>query len=88
MSKDEGLAIFLAWLDALKDSLSENTTVVIPAIFAPFHMMQMNAKVDAHGIPQPSATVQPEMAADGKTPATTPPPVDPTSGKAIEKKGE
>jgi regulator of protease activity HflC (stomatin/prohibitin superfamily) len=63
MSQDQGLAVFLSWLDALKESLAENTTVVIPTVFAPFHMMQLNAKTDARGIPVPNAAVLPDMAA-------------------------
>lgn len=71
MSQDQGLAVFLAWLDALKESLGENTTVIIPTIFAPFHMMQLNAKVDARGIPQPAAMVQPDAANPKPAPTST-----------------
>ena len=44
-------------------------------------MMQMNAKVDARGIPQPSAEIEPVMATDGAPPipaGTISGPVGPT----------
>jgi regulator of protease activity HflC (stomatin/prohibitin superfamily) len=64
MSKNEELAVFLAWLDALQNALSENTTVVIPTLFAPFHMMQLDGHPMVNGIPQPSGEMGPTLKAD------------------------
>ena len=54
MKKEADLAIFLAWLDTLKASLSGSTTFVTDMNKAPFHMMDLDSPVDAKGIPQPS----------------------------------
>jgi len=35
MGQEEDLAIFLAWLDAVKTSLSENTTLILESDVAP-----------------------------------------------------
>jgi regulator of protease activity HflC (stomatin/prohibitin superfamily) len=53
--KDEAdLAIFLTWLDTLKASLSGNTTYIMDTTRAPFHLVDLDAPIDAKGIPQPS----------------------------------
>lgn len=54
MSEDEDLAIFLVYLDALEASLSERTTMVLPADMAPWHFMRLSSPVDARGIPHPT----------------------------------
>ncbi|MGY8752875.1 MAG: SPFH domain-containing protein, partial [Phycisphaerales bacterium] len=53
MGEDKELAIFLAWLDAVETSLSENTTLVLEANVAPFHLMDLNASSSAGSIPVP-----------------------------------
>ena len=55
MGQDQGLAIFLAWLDTLEASLSEQTTFVVPTAFAPFHLLRLDTSTDSRGIPQPVA---------------------------------
>ncbi|MCH2141926.1 MAG: hypothetical protein MK077_02865 [Phycisphaerales bacterium] len=40
MSKDEDLAIFLLWTDALEESLSRNTTYVIDTLTEPWHLLK------------------------------------------------
>ncbi len=40
MSKDEELAIFLLWTDALEESLSRNTTYVIDTLTEPWHLLK------------------------------------------------
>jgi hypothetical protein len=54
MKKEADLAIFLAWLDTLRASLSGSTTFVTDMNKAPFHLMDLDAPVDAKGIPQPT----------------------------------
>lgn len=39
LGQDEDLAVFLVWLDALRQVLNENTTVILETEFAPFHLM-------------------------------------------------
>lgn len=58
MGRDPGLAIFLSWLDALDMSLSQGTTLVLPWSASPFHLLNLDAPVDAKGIPQPSAELR------------------------------
>ena len=53
MGEDEELAIFLAWLDALETSLSENTTLVLESNVAPWHLMKLDSKSDIGEIPKP-----------------------------------
>lgn len=55
MAKDEELAIFLSWLDALEKALSENTTVILDSKEAPWHLMDLSSIKNAKGIPQPQA---------------------------------
>lgn len=54
MGEDEELAIFLAWLDALETSLSQNTTLVLESNTAPFHLMEINAETKPGEIPLPA----------------------------------
>ena len=49
------LATFLAWIDALKAGLRGSTTYIGDTTRAPFHLLDLGAKVDAKGIPQPQA---------------------------------
>jgi regulator of protease activity HflC (stomatin/prohibitin superfamily) len=53
MSEDEDLAILLVWLEALREALAEQTTVIIPANIAPFHLMNLASETDERGLPQP-----------------------------------
>ena len=53
MKAESELAIFLAWLDTLKVSLAESTTYITDTTRAPFHLIDLDAPVDAKGIPQP-----------------------------------
>ncbi len=53
MQQEADLAIFLAWLDTLKTSLSGSSTFVTDMSRAPFHLLNPDAPVDAKGIPQP-----------------------------------
>jgi membrane protease subunit HflC len=53
MGEDEELAIFLAWLDALETSLSQNTTLVLESNVAPWHLMKLDPNTEAGKIPQP-----------------------------------
>jgi membrane protease subunit HflC len=53
MKQEAELAIFLSWLDTLKVSLSGSTTFIMDTSRAPFHLIDMDAPVDAKGIPQP-----------------------------------
>lgn len=55
MDQEKSLAIFLAWKDALQTTLSQNTTLVIPTAFAPFHILQLNTPTDGQGFPKPTA---------------------------------
>jgi membrane protease subunit HflC len=59
MSRDENLAVFLIWLDALEKALSRNTTVILETDFAPWHLMNMDGQEDSEGlIPQPSKRLE------------------------------
>jgi membrane protease subunit HflC len=53
MGEDEELAIFLAWLDAVEASLSQNTTLVLESDVAPWHLMNLNSDSKENEIPQP-----------------------------------
>jgi membrane protease subunit HflC len=53
MKQEADLAIFLAWLDTLRASLTGSTTFVTDMTKAPFHMIDLDAPTDANGIPQP-----------------------------------
>jgi membrane protease subunit HflC len=55
MREEAELAIFLTWLDTLRASLSQSTTYITYTSRAPFHLMDLDAPVDAKGIPQPGA---------------------------------
>lgn len=52
MGKDEELAIFLAWLDAVETALSKNTTLVLESDIAPWHLLDVNDDAP-NTIPQP-----------------------------------
>ena len=54
MGEDQELAIFLAWLDALETSLSQNTTLVLESNVAPWHLMNLDTESQSGGIPQPA----------------------------------
>jgi membrane protease subunit HflC len=54
MKQEADLAIFLAWLDTLKASLTGSTTFVTDMTKAPFHMIDLDAPTDGNGIPQPT----------------------------------
>ena len=59
MSRDEDLAIFLIWLDALEQALAQNTTVILETDFAPWHLMNMDSPSDDVGlIPQPNKRLE------------------------------
>jgi membrane protease subunit HflC len=53
MKQEADLAIFLAWLDTLKGSLSGSTTFVTDLNRAPFHLLDLNEAGSTAGIPQP-----------------------------------
>ena len=46
MGKDEQLAIFLLWVDALEKSLSENTTFIIDTDMKPWHLLEAEGTSD------------------------------------------
>lgn len=54
MAEDVELATFLVHLQALDRALSEQTTVVLPTAFSPWHLMDITTRVDGRGLPQPS----------------------------------
>ena len=58
MKQEADLAIFLAWLDTLKTSLSGSTTFVTDMTKPPFHMINLDAPTDGKGIPQPKSQGQ------------------------------
>lgn len=55
MRGEAELAIFLAWLDTLRASLSGSTTFVGDVSRPPFHLLDPNAPLSASGIPMPPA---------------------------------
>jgi membrane protease subunit HflC len=55
MREHADLAIFLSWLETLRAGLRGSTTFVTDMTKAPFHLIDLDAPVDEHGIPQPSA---------------------------------
>ncbi len=65
MKQEADLAIFLAWLDTLKASLSGSTTFVTDMSRAPFHLIDLDSPTDANGIPQPK---EPMSGQAGKNP--------------------
>ncbi|MBX3354815.1 MAG: hypothetical protein KF724_03850 [Phycisphaeraceae bacterium] len=54
MQQHADLAIFLAWLDTLRTSLTGSTTFVTDMSRAPFQLLDPDAPTDAQGIPQPT----------------------------------
>ena len=61
MGEHEELAIFLAWLDAVKIALSQNTTLVLETNIAPWHLMDLHTDTDDQGIPQPTSKNQTQV---------------------------
>lgn len=58
MVVDEEFAIFLTWLDGLEQFLSRYTTVVLPATFAPLHLMDLGTtKLSEGHIPIPEGAL-------------------------------
>lgn len=57
MQKEADLAIFLAWLDTLRTSLTGSSTFVTDMSRAPFHLLNPDAPTDASGIPLPAQDV-------------------------------
>ncbi len=49
MGRDEQLAVFLLWLDALEQSLSQNTTYVIDTAVEPWHLLEAEGTEDVVG---------------------------------------
>lgn len=64
MKEHSDLATFLAWIDAMKAGLRGSTTYVGDTSQAPFHLFNLNSRVDKNGIPQP-----PEAAKTAKSTA-------------------
>jgi len=56
MGKDEELAIFLAWLDAVETALSRNTTLVLESDIAPWHLLNIN-QATSDTIPKPAESM-------------------------------
>jgi membrane protease subunit HflC len=55
MSEEEGLAIFLVWLDTLEAALSQNATFILDPNFAPWHLLMLTSGADDDGpIPLPA----------------------------------
>lgn len=77
MNEEPGLAVFLAWLDALESTLQSNTTLIIPTAMAPFHTLRLDAATDPKGIPVPTDGYDPKATASS-------PPAD-ASGQAEPK---
>ncbi|GEM_PF-417620 len=65
MKEHADLATFLAWIDAMKAGLRGSTTYVGDTSQAPFHLFNLNSRVDKNGIPQP-----PEAAKSPAKPST------------------
>lgn len=70
MAVEPSLAIFLIQRDALEKSLSEQTTMVLPAWLEPFQMLLPNPQLDSHGIPvsakpAPAAPLKPDAPSGG-----------------------
>jgi modulator of FtsH protease HflC len=64
MAEDPELATLLVWLDTLRATLSQRTTLILEADLAPWHMMRLSSGVDERGIPQPSKTLAASLAAE------------------------
>ncbi len=65
MKTESELAIFLAWLDTLKGSLSGSTTFVTDLNRAPFHLLDLSAEAGANSIPQPAKPYGKDAATTG-----------------------
>lgn len=68
MAEKEDFAIFLIQLAALRDALSEYTTLILPTSDAPWHLMNLNTPRDENGMPKPS--VEAPFAGPGGEPTT------------------
>ena len=53
MAQEQNLAVFLQWKDTIEAALQQNTTLVLPTAFEPFHMLNPKVTVDANGMPIP-----------------------------------
>ena len=59
MSEDEDFAIFLVWLETLRKSLSERSTMFLRHDEEPWHLLRVGDGIDARGIPQPKDPIDP-----------------------------
>jgi len=75
MQKEADLAIFLAWLETLRTSLTGSSTFVTDMARAPFHLLDPEAPTGASGIPQPTqdASGRPLVPAPAPPASTTRP---------------
>lgn len=58
MARNEELAIFLEWIDALELSFARYTTIVIPTDFEPAHLLSLQKQGDG-AIPKPKSSLVP-----------------------------
>ena len=70
LAEDKELAIFLEWLDAFQSSLSQYTSVVLPAQTAPFHLINMRPLADGERIPYPPTMTTPAESSLGMDSST------------------
>jgi len=85
MKDNQELAIFLSWLDAFRQSLRGNTTVILDTTREPFHLLDLESPVGAGAIPMPRGGVQAPGASPTVPPAaspSTPPPSAPEKRSA------
>jgi len=68
---NEDLAIFLAWIDAFKRSLSGNVTIFMDTRQAPMHLLDLDTPTSAAGIPMPEEFRMSRPADRPASPATT-----------------
>jgi len=88
MAEDEQLAVFLSWLDALEQSLSDYTTVILPGDIAPWHLMNMGSAVGESPIPQPPTSGRGNGSAqDPPESVSAAEPVSPDDSPASEREG-
>jgi len=71
---NEDLAIFLAWLDAFKRSMTGNVTIFMDTRQAPMHLLDFAAPVGASGVPQPQIQLTPpaQRGASARPPSLAP----------------
>ena len=82
MSEDQDLAIFLAEIDALKEALSEGTTVFINSDTSPWHLLNESNQVGANRIPRP-----PGESREGLKERATGKPKDAPASPAADRRG-